>query len=62
MVTKWTRWEWLVWRLRVLFSRNEEDSGKKLLLMTYSKLEEIEKLFERGKFEENDKKDKNVNE
>jgi hypothetical protein len=55
MVTKWTRWEWLVWRFRVLFSRNKEDSEKKLLLMAYSKLEEIEKLFERGKSEEKDK-------
>jgi len=50
MVTKWSRWEWLIWRLRVLFSRNEEDSGKKILLMTYSTLEEIEKLFERGTY------------
>jgi hypothetical protein len=52
MVTKWSRWEW---RLRVLFSRNEEDSGKKILLMINSQLKEIEKLFERGKFEEKDK-------
>ena len=44
-----------IWINTQLFSRNEDDSEKKLLMMTYSKLEEIEKLFERGKFEEKDK-------